>query len=307
MKVLITGGAGFIGHHLAERLRAHDMRVLDDLSTGDAGKLDPSVEFTRGSILAPKVLDEAVRGVDVVVHLAAIASVPLSISGPERTHGVNATGTLRVLEAARRHGVGRVVLASSAAVYGDGGSNEEDAPVRPLSPYGASKVAAEAYAMAYAATWGMDVTALRLFNVYGPGQPDGHPYAPVVARFVRQALADRPIPLHGDGGQSREFVHVYTVCDLIERAVRGRLDWPTPINVAFGQPTSLLELIRDLGYLLGRELAVETLPPRRADIYRSGASGALLADLLGRGGEDLKPISIYRGLCSMVPRELVQT
>lgn len=307
MKVLITGGAGFIGSHLTQRLhRGHELTVLDDLSAGPAHPMAPGVRFIEGSILDEDMVT-AMSGVDAVVHLAAVTSVPVSLARPGHTHAVNATGTLLVLEAARRCGVKHIVLASSAAVYGDGQSNEEDAPTRPLSPYGASKVAAEAYAAAYAATWRMNITTLRLFNIYGPGQAADHPYAPVVARFVKQALADQPIPIFGDGWQTREFTHVYTVCDLIERVLQGQMRWPTPVNLAYGEPITLLELVRRLGEVLGRELTVETLPPRRADIYRSGASGRLMRDLL-RGWDDggPSPVSLHRGLSSMVPRELVR-
>lgn len=306
MRILVTGGAGFIGTHLVRALVAegHQVRVVDDMLNSGEGEMprlpyfDGRLKFWRASVLdGDDVLGPIVEGCDAIVHLAARVSVAQSVDDPMGTHEVNATGTLNMLEAARRYGVGRFVLASSAAVYGDSESTEEYTPVAPKSPYGASKAAAEAYVLAYARAYGISVNVLRLFNVYGSGQRADHPYAAVVARFVDQARRGVPLEIHGDGRQTREFVHVGTVCDVIRRALDGR-GWVAPVNVAFGETASLLELVRELEGVLGRSLPTSRLRNRVGDIRHSGATGHRLWDLLDSAPVD--PISLHHGLAETV-------
>lgn len=309
MRVLVTGGAGFIGTHLVRSLLAdgHEVRVIDDMSSGseDVPRMsytDPRIDFRQASILEDDMLDQLAEGCDAVVHLAARVSVPQSLADPLDTHDVNVSGTLAVLEAARRHGVGRFVLASSAAVYGASMRAEEDVPPAPISPYGASKAAAEAYVLAYASAYGIKANVLRLFNVYGSGQRADHPYAAVIARFVDRARRGEALEIHGDGNQTREFVHVFTVCDVIRRALEGQ-EWPTPVNVAFGEQTSLLGLVGALEGVFGRALPVGMLPARPGDIRHSWATGHRLCDLLTpplSPSLPFEPISLPRGLAEVV-------
>lgn len=286
MRVLVTGGAGFIGANLCRRLvdRGHEVVVVDDLSTGSAANLEGlDVDLRRGSILDEALLDGAVAGAGSVVHLAAIGSVPRSVDDPVRTHEVNATGTLRVLEAARRGGAGHVVVASSAAVYGPAPPlpAHELLAVRPVSPYAASKVATEQLALAWQATYGLGVLALRFFNVFGPLQGADHDYAAVVPAFVEAALAGRPVPIHGTGEQTRDFVDVGTVTAVLADAVERRVTHEQPVNLAFGGRRSLLDVVAELEVLLGRPLERDHLPPRPGDVPHSQADVARLASLFG--------------------------
>src|SRR4051794_8917941 len=201
------------------------------------------VEFVSGSVLNRELLDKVMADADAVVHLAARPSVPRSLADPLATHEANATGTLNVLEAGRRRGA-YVLVASSSSVYGDTVElpKHEDLPTRPLSPYGASKLAAEAYVLAYAASFGLPVLALRFFNVYGPLQSAGHAYSAVIPRFIDAALHGEPLVVHGDGLQTRDFTFVGTVVTLLADAVLHRVTSERPVNLAFGTRVSVLEL-----------------------------------------------------------------
>jgi UDP-glucose 4-epimerase len=299
MNLLITGGAGFIGSNLARLAVGHPsvdrVVVLDDLSTGSLENLAGlDVDFVEGSVTDPAVLDRAVAGADSVVHLAALASVPLSIEDPLRCHEVNATGTLRVLEACRRHGVRQVTAASSSAVYGANPApvKDERAWVRPLSPYGVSKLATEQYLLAYQTCYGLSTVAFRFFNVYGPGQPAGHVYAAVVPLFVDALLDRRPLTVYGDGRQTRDFIFVGTVCDiLLDTGLRG-LSHPEPVNVALNTETSLLELIDELGAASGTTPTVDFQLPRAGDIVHSRADDSELRGLF----PSLRPVPLAEGL-----------
>ncbi|WBB99903.1 MULTISPECIES: NAD-dependent epimerase/dehydratase family protein [unclassified Solwaraspora] len=286
MRILITGGAGFIGSNLARAALVEpavkEVTVLDDLSVGlrdNLTRLD--VEVVEGSILDPAALDAAMAGREAVVHLAALPSVPRSLRDPVASHHANATGTLLVLEAARRHDVAHLLVASSSSVYGMNPTlpKTELTWTRPMSPYAASKLATEAYALAHQASFGLPTLALRFFNVYGPGQRHDHAYAAVIPRFVHAALRGEPALVHGDGTQSRDFTYVGTVCAVILDALRRRVHHPHPVNLAFGARASLLEVLDDLAGLLGRRVDREHAPPRPGDVAHSLADTATLQAL----------------------------
>lgn len=301
MKVLITGGAGFIGSNLARVLLDagdfEEVRVIDDLSTGFRENLDGlDVVFTEASILDFDTLSEVTGGVDSVVHLGAIGSVPRSVANPRASHDANATGTLNVLEAARATGVDHVIVASSSSVYGANPKlpKNEDDWTRPLSPYAVSKLATEGYAMAYRASYGLGTLAFRFFNVYGPSQSAGHAYAAVVPKFIDAALAGRPLEVHGDGTQSRDFTFVDTVCRVLMDAIRRRVSHPGPVNLAFNTNTTLLELIAQLEGLLGHELDKQFTDPRVGDVKASQADAVLVGELF----PEVTPVELADGLAA---------
>ena len=302
MRILVTGGAGFIGANVCRTLRTRpeveSITVLDDLSSGNLGNLsDLGVDFVRGSILDRELLTELVADVTHVIHLAARPSVPLSLRDPIASHTVNATGTLRVLEACRGSRP-HLILASSSSVYGDCREpyKHEDLPARPLSPYGASKLATEAYALAYAESYGLPVLPFRFFNVYGPMQAADHAYAAVIPAFVSAALHDRPVPIHGDGNQTRDFTYVGSVADVLaDAAVRG-VTSGKPVNLAFGTRVSLLHLKGMLETILQRPIASRFLSPRAGDIRDSRASSSLLLGLF----PGVRPVPLEEGLCLTV-------
>ncbi|MFD5474443.1 NAD-dependent epimerase/dehydratase family protein [Streptomyces sp. NPDC127105] len=288
LHVTVTGGAGFIGSNLVAWLLRQaaigHVTVVDDCSTGSASLLGSDlahVDFHRGSVLDPELLDQALARADAVVHLAALPSVPRSLEDPVASHHANATGTLQVLQAARRAGGPMVVAASSSSVYGAQPQlpKREDSRPMPLSPYAVTKLATEAYLGAYHACYGLPVLPLRFFNVYGPRQQAGHPYAAVVPRFIDAALSGRPVQVHGDGTQSRDLTCVDTVCQVITAAITQQVVSPWPVNLALGTRTSLLELIAQLGELLGAPLDVEHTAPRPGDVAHSQADPARLQEL----------------------------
>ncbi|MEV4457629.1 NAD-dependent epimerase/dehydratase family protein [Microbispora sp. NPDC049633] len=302
MRVLVTGGAGFIGANLCRLLvtlpEVESVTVLDDLSSGDAANVaDVGINLVRGSILDREVLAELADGATHVIHLAARPSVPRSVKDPVTSHAVNATGTLFVLEACRRAGPGRmphVILASSSSVYGDCPEphKHEDLPTRPLSPYGASKLATEAYALAYAGSYGLPILPFRFFNVYGPLQPAGHAYAAVIPAFVSAALKGRAVTIYGDGEQVRDFTYVGTVARVLADAAVRRVTSTTPLNLAFGTRVSLLHLKNALETVLGRPVEAEFLSARAGDIRESQASSQLLL----RRFPSVRPVPLDEGL-----------
>lgn len=303
MRLLVTGGAGFIGANLTRAALADpsftDVRVIDDLSTGALSSLEGlGVETVEGSILDDSALDEAMSGRDAVVHLAALPSVPRSILEPVASHHANATGTLCVLEAARRHGLRHVVVASSSSVYGANPAlpKNELAWTRPLSPYAVSKLATEAYALAHQFSYGLPTLAFRFFNVYGPGQRHDHEYAAVVPRFVHAALRGEPIVFYGDGRQSRDFTYVDTVCAVLLDAVRRSVHHSQPVNLAFGTRTDLHAVAAELERILGHPIERHCAPPRAGDVRHSGADSRLLQELF----PDVTAVPLTDGLRTTV-------
>jgi UDP-glucose 4-epimerase len=301
--VLVTGGAGFIGANLCRRLLDTDgvdrVVVLDDLSTGFAGNLDGlDVELVVGSFLDAPALQRCADGCAAIVHLGARPSVPRSVADPVASHEANATGTVRVLEAARAAGGAHVVVASSSSVYGANPTlpKHEDLAPRPRSPYAASKLAAESYALAYGASYDLPTLAFRFFNVFGPLQAAGHAYAAVVPAFVSAALAGEPVTVHGDGTQSRDFTFVDTVTAVLADAVVRQVTSPEPVNLAFGTRTTLLELIDVLEAQLGQPVERQHVERRAGDVDHSQAANDRLRALF----PDVVPTSLDEGLARTI-------
>jgi UDP-glucose 4-epimerase len=272
--------------------------VIDDLSTGDRSNLDGvDVELVEGSILDEAALGAAAEGAEAIVHLAARPSVPRSIADPVASHLANASGTVAVLEAARRSGA-HVVVASSSSVYGSNPAlpKHEGLATRPLSPYAASKLATEAYTNAYLHSYGMDTLAFRFFNVFGPYQPAGHAYAAVVPAFVDAALAGRPLTVFGDGTQSRDFTFVDTVTAVLTDAVLRRVADPDPVNLAFGTRTDLLTLIDMLEQQIGHPLERDHQPVRAGDVPHSQADSSRLRQLF----PSVEPTPLEEGLAATI-------
>jgi UDP-glucose 4-epimerase len=275
---LVTGGAGFIGSHLTLALAAQGrrVRVLDDLSTGLATNLagaDPAPELVEGDVGDATAVARCMEGVGVVFHLAALASVQLSVEAPTQTHRVCDLGTLNVLDAARRAGVRRVVYAASSSAYGipAGEVQTEDDPVCPLSPYAAAKLAGEMYCQAFSATYGLETVRLRFFNIYGPRQRADSPYSGVIALFAAALSEGRTPTVFGDGLQSRDFTYVGDVVQALLRAaeapgVSGRV-----YNVGTGRGVTLLALLAVLNRLLGTSVGPRHAPPRAGDVRHSRA------------------------------------
>lgn len=288
MKILITGGAGFIGSNLARAALASQtitgVTVLDDLTGGgDPSELEAAgVRVFQKSILDAHWLDRAMHGCDAVVHLAAVTSVQESVEDPIRCHSVNTAGTAMVLEAARQSNQRpQAIVASSASVYGHGLGRiqSESHPTRPLSPYAASKVAAEALTLAYRSSYDMQTLALRFFNVYGPGQRHDHPYAAAIPRLIHAALTGSPVPIHGDGHQTRDYTYVGDVCAVLLSAIRHRITDLSPVNLAFGTRNDLHEVLWVVQEITGREIHIRYEPARAADIRHSSADSSTLRRL----------------------------
>ncbi len=290
MKVVITGGAGFVGGNLCRVLadRQADVVVVDDFSTGYKSNLTGlDTTLYEGSILDRGLLAEACDGADSIVHLAARASVPRSIAEPVATNEVNVTGTLNVLEAAREQDA-HVVVASSSSVYGAGPPlpKHEGLAAAPSSPYAASKLAAESYARAYQDVFNLQAIAFRFFNIYGPLQSVGHPYAAAVPTFIARLVAGEPIPVYGDGRQTRDFTSVASVIEVLAEAVTARITHRGPVNLAFGSRTSLRELIAMLEEVSGRTAVIDPRPDRAGDIRDSQADCSTLLRLFPQARQE---------------------
>jgi UDP-glucose 4-epimerase len=303
MRVVVTGGAGFIGGNLCRTLLAtagvDRVTVLDDLSTGSADNIDGlDLHFVRGSITDPDAIDQAFDGADAVVHLAALGSVPRSVIDPVASHAANTNGTLMVLEGARRHGGLHTIVASSSSVYGANPTlpKHEGLATRPMSPYAATKLATESYSLAWQQAYGMPTLAFRFFNVFGPLQPAGHAYAAVIPSFIDAALRGVPLTVHGDGTQSRDFTYVDTVAAVLTDAVMRKVVDPEPINLAYGSRITLLEVIEQLEAMLGRPLAREHTPTRAGDVPHSQADSSRVRALFGH----VVPTPFTEGLSTTV-------
>ncbi len=288
MRLLVTGGAGFIGSHLTDRLLAegHAVRVLDNLSTGKRANL-PShdrLDFIVGDVRDSRAVDQAAQGMDAIFHLAAVASVQASVDDPIGTHEANFIGTLNLLDAARRRSIPRFLYASSAAVYGD----TAELPVRehtvlaPLSPYAADKLAGEHYLFFYARKYGLKATAFRFFNIYGPRQDPSSPYSGVISIFVERLRAAAPVALYGDGRQTRDFVYVGDLVQVLYAALAEEATVGRVFNVGRGIECSLLELLDTLEQLTGRKIARLHEAARIGDIARSRADVTQLRSTLKR-------------------------
>lgn len=285
---LVTGGAGFIGSHLAEALvdRGFRVRILDDFSSGKEENLSAfvdRVDLIRGDIRDPGVVGRAVQGAEYVFHLAAAASVPRSIEDPAGVHAVNVTGTLNLLLASRNSGVKRFVYAGSSSAYGESEvlPKHEGLPRDVRSPYAASKLAAEDYCKVFHHVFGMETVTLRYFNVFGPRQDPDSPYAAVIPLFVTALLEGGRPQVHGDGEQTRDFTYVANVVEANILASEARDVSGTVINVACGERYSLNDLLRGLADILGTSVTPETLPSRPGDIRHSMADITRARELLG--------------------------
>lgn len=268
---LVTGGAGFIGSHLCRRLAAegHAVRVLDNLSSGKRANLEGvAVDWAVGDLRDGSLLAEALRGVEYVHHHAAIASVAVSVAQPLLEQEVNVVGTLRLLEAARQAGVRRVVFAASAAAYGNNPESPKREEMRPepASPYGLSKVAGEYYCRIYSEIFGLETVCLRYFNVFGPRQDPLSPYSGVISLFARRLLLGQPPIIQGDGEQSRDFVYVEDVVQANLLASQAGRAQGEIYNIGCGRSTTIRELARLLGHLLGTGLEPEFAPARPGDV-----------------------------------------
>jgi UDP-glucose 4-epimerase len=287
MRALVTGGAGFIGSHIAVRLLAEgaQVRILDNLSSGRQENLDacPQAEFLPGDITSPEDARRAVSGCDVVFHHAALVSVQESIRSPERSFAVNSGGTACMLWAAHRAGVKRFVLASSAAVYGDDPrlpKSEVMVPT-PISPYGADKAAAECHVTMAHRLWGMDTVVLRYFNVFGPRQDPQGDYAAVIPRFVSRLVSGTPPTVYGDGSQTRDFLYID---DLVSANLAAATSPASPggtFNIARGETVNLLDLLRTLEEATGCRVPPVFEPAREGDIVHSAADVSLARRVLG--------------------------
>ena len=300
---LVTGGAGFIGSHIAEALvQRHDkVRVLDNLSTGHLSNLDPirdRIEFVQGDLLDTETVERVVDDVDCIFHQAALASVPRSVKDPLATNAACVTGTLTLLDAARRAGVRRLIYAASSSAYGDqpfSSKRETDLP-GPLSPYAVAKLAGEHYCRAFTATYGFETVAIRYFNVFGPRQDPNSPYSAVIPKFITAILSGKQPTVYGDGLQSRDFTYVENVVlgNLLAADAQG-IDGQV-FNVACGGNITLLELLESLNTLLKTDVKPIFEKPRPGDVRQSLADISRARKLL-----DYEPrVGLHEGLARSI-------
>ena len=282
--ILITGGAGFIGSNLADALlaRGYAVRVLDNLSTGKHANLQlehPRLSLIEGDVADAEVVRSALQGCQAVVHLAAVASVQASVDDPVGTHQSNLVGTLNLCEAMREQGVRRVVFASSAAVYGNNGEGEaidEDTPKAPLTPYAADKLASEYYLDFYRRQHGLEPAIFRFFNIFGPRQDPSSPYSGVISIFTERAQKGLPISVFGDGEQTRDFVYVGDLVEVLVQALEAETLEAGAVNLGLSRATSLNQLLAAIGDVLGGLPEVSYLPARGGDIRHSRANNTRL-------------------------------
>ena len=281
MKVLVTGGAGFVGTNLTLSLLEHgyDVKIFDDLSTGLKQNIPKDAEFINASLLNTSKLNNAIKDCDVVVHLGARGSVPRSIKYPIATHDVNSSGTLNVLEAARSSG-SHYIFSSSSSVYGSNMTlpKSEDMVLRPLTPYAASKMSGEALSLAYAKSYELPVSTFRFFNIFGPWQRPDHEYAAVLPKWISKCLKGDEIEIFGDGLQTRDFTYVGTVVNIILSCISKKILHPEPVNLAYGNNISLSQVL-ELMRLDFPNLKVKYLPPRKGDVLHSKNDPKLIKSL----------------------------
>ena len=280
MRILVTGGAGFVGTNLVRRLlpQGHDVTVLDDLSTGLTSNLAGlNLDFIHGDLTDPRTVRLAAEGADAIVHLGARGSVPRSIQDPVSTHAVNATGTVNVMEAARDSGA-YVIFSSSSSVFGSNPElpKTERSWTRPMSPYAASKLAAEGYVMGYRSSYGTPALVLRFFNIFGPWQRPDHDYAAVVPKWLWRVMRDEVIEIHGDGTQTRDFTYVDSVVDVLSTAIAEQVSPDSPVNLAFGRRVSLLEMLGAIEDVLDTTAKRTFGPSRSSDVRDSENDPTLL-------------------------------
>ena len=283
MKCVVTGGCGFIGTHLVDRLvrNGDQVTVLDDLSTGSLERLNPSAEPLYCSVTDADTLVAATDGADVVFHTAAWARIERSVADPVGTHAVNVTGTLNVLQAAHLNGVSRVINSSSSSVYGDQSTHlmREDMAPKPKSPYALQKLMGEQYAELFAGLFGMSIVSLRYFNVYGPGQPSDGQYALVIPRFLRMRREGNPLTVYGDGAQTRSYTHVSDVVEanLLAAVADLPIGQHIALNVGTGQETSVNDIAAAIG---GPVQHIVPNPRREFEEARKAADYSLARSLI---------------------------
>jgi UDP-glucose 4-epimerase len=291
MKVLVTGGAGFVGSHLVDRLlkEGHNVIVLDDLSSGKIENVNKNAKFVKGDVRDFKIVDSLTKNVDVVYHLAAQVSVPLSMKDPLENFKINVLGTLNLLDASEKNGVKNFVYFSSAAIYGDPKTLpiKENNPTKPLSPYGLSKLVSEMYTKFF----NIDVSIVRPFNIYGPRQDPSNPYTGVISKFISAAKRNTPLIIFGDGKQTRDFIYVDDVIDAVLLVT----EKPGVYNIGTGKATSILELAKIILNLTNNKASVVHKNERDGDIRHS------LADISKIKGLGFKPkYSLRDGLKRMM-------
>jgi UDP-glucose 4-epimerase len=288
-KVLVTGGAGFIGSHLVDKLisRGYSVVVLDNFHSGEMESFRKilgreSFEVIEGDIRDRKAVREAMDGVDAVVHLAALIDVEESVNNPLETHDVNVNGTLNVLNEAVRSGVRKLLFASSTAVYGEGNPLplREEHSLNPISPYAASKVSAEYYCKAFNNCYGLSTVVLRFFNVYGLGQKHSS-YSGVISKFLQNALNGEPLILYGDGEQARDFIYVDDVVEATVLALENGDSKGETFNVCTGKPTAVNELVQIVKEVVKRDLKVIYDKPRKGDIKNNYGDPSKTEEILG--------------------------
>ena len=281
MKVLITGGAGFVGTNLTLGLlnTGFKVKILDDLSTGLKQNISKDAEFVNASILESSQVNKAIEDCEVVVHLGARGSVPRSIKNPIATHDVNATGTLNVLEAARIS-KSHYIFSSSSSVYGSNMilPKSEGMVLRPITPYAASKMSGEGLSLAYAKTYELSVSTFRFFNIFGPWQRPDHEYAAVLPKWISKCMKNEEIEVFGDGEQTRDFTYVGTVINIINECISNKILHPEPVNLAYGNSISINKVIQLLKNSFPN-LKVRYLPQRNGDILHSKNDPRLVQSL----------------------------
>lgn len=287
MKKLVTGGAGFIGSHLASTLlkRNEEVRILDNFSTGipeNLARLHGELEVLEGDIRDADIVKEAVHNVDVIFHMAAYISPPQSLLEPKTCYDINVHGSEILFEAARKADVQRIIVASSAAVYGDNDNYplRETSELRPLSPYAASKIINEIYSSFYSRIFNIDIIALRYFNVYGPRQSRNSDYAAAIPIFISNILAGKPITIFGDGHQTRDLIYVDDVVNANLNAAASKNVSGEIMNICTGKEISLMDVIEKLMEITKEKIQIQFDGPRPGDIFRSVGDPQKAQDLI---------------------------